>query len=330
MADWFTDSDATSQTTKASTADSSSSIFASNSSVSTSASSASASSSSIFASSSSSSSSSSSASVSSSSSTSSSSSSSSASSSGDSFLDSIVVPTSSDFVSSSSSSSSSSLYQVSDGELKLRSKELTAIPADLAKSCGAFVTTLDLTNNAINSGKGLDGFFKLQTLIMDKNKLTSISDFPVLTSLETLWINNNNIADLSSLCDVIVKNFPNITYLSMLKNPACPNMYWEGEAEAYQRYRHYVIYRLPRLKMLDASEIDSEEAKEAARVGKFCEVARPSVKEDDDTKTSGVLRAQPSFKPNKQPKVATFLGKGKPRYDGSNSEGNRFICNEDL
>jgi len=30
------------------------------------------------------------------------------------------------------------------------------------------------------------------------------------------------------------------------------------------------------------------------------------------------------------PKVATFLAKGKARYDGSNSEGNRFIMNDDL
>jgi len=30
------------------------------------------------------------------------------------------------------------------------------------------------------------------------------------------------------------------------------------------------------------------------------------------------------------PKVATFLAKGKPRYDGTNSEGNRFIMNDDL
>jgi len=194
------------------------------------------------------------------------------------------------------------------------------------------LTKLDLTNNLLSTGKGLESFSRLQTLILDKNSLKSLSEFPQLKSVDTLWLNNNLFSDLKSLMDEIEKKFPNVTYLSMMKNPACPNMYFsDGEAEAYQRYRYYVIFRLKKLKYLDATPIDNSEQKEAERVGKFSITAKPVVKEGepeiDLTQAKGPTQ---SYKPNKPPKVATFLGKGKARYDGTNSEGNRFISNDDL
>jgi len=131
--------------------------------------------------------------------------------------------------------------------------------------------------------------------------------------------------------DEIEKKFPNLSYLSMMKNPACPNMYFsDGEAEAYQRYRYYVIFRLKKLKFLDATPIDSSEQKESERIGKFQIAAKPVVKEGEEDDLSQSQAPSQPFKPNKPPKVATFLGKGKPRYDGTNSEGNRFIMNDDL
>lgn len=51
----------------------------------------------------------------------------------------------------------------------------------------------------------------------------------------------------------------------------------------------------------------------------------------EEAKEETAAKATPVIVPGgKPPKVATFLAKGKPRYDGSNSEGNRFIVNEDL
>lgn len=120
----------------------------------------------------------------------------------------------------------------------------------------------------------------------------------------------------------------------MLRNPACPDMYFsDGEAESYQRYRYYIIHKLKKLQYLDATPVDATERKEAEMRGAFCKIARPS----------GPVSPQPIAEPivkkssigvaaggNKPIKVATFLAKGKPRYDGTNSEGNRFIMNDDL
>ncbi len=37
--------------------------------------------------------------------------------------------------------------------------------------------------------------------------------------------------------DCITKAFSNITYLSMLKNPACPNFFTGKDFDDYKRYR---------------------------------------------------------------------------------------------
>lgn len=46
-------------------------------------------------------------------------------------------------------------------------------------------------------------------------------------------VNNNNIADLDVFIQTLKKSFPNLMYLSMLKNPACPELI----AEDHKRYR---------------------------------------------------------------------------------------------
>jgi len=217
-------------------------------------------------------------------------------------------------------------------EISLSSKNLQSIPQDLVQKYALSLLKLDLTDNLVSSWKGLESFSKLRTLILDKNSIKLLTDFPVLKTVDTLWLNNNQISELKPLLDIIEKSFPNLIYLSMLKNPACPNIYFsDGEAEAYQRYRYYVIYRLKNLKLLDATPIDAAEHKEAARVGKFMQVE--SSQGNNSSGEAGATSKAPGLKPNipsKPPKAASFLGKGKPRYDGSNSEGNRFICNDDL
>jgi len=218
---------------------------------------------------------------------------------------------------------------VPQATIALRGRGLTALPAGFVQTQAATLKNLDLSENKISSGASLNGL-KLQTLQLDKNELAALTDFPVMPSLETLWINNNQLKDLKATMDAIEKSFPNVTYLSMMKNPCVPNLYFsDGEFEAYQRYRFYVIHRLKKLKLLDATQIDATEQKEADRVGKLSVVMKPqTTKEEDERPIQKATR--PPIKPSKPPKVATFLGKGKPRYDGSNSEGNRFISNDEL
>lgn len=128
------------------------------------------------------------------------------------------------------------------------------------------------------------------------------------------------------------------------------------------RYRKFVIHKLPKIEFLDASPVTAEERKEAARSGHLSGVARA---EEDDSAQIYQARSQKermgaaAAKPVKSQaflaKVRWFsfcgwvlgsidcarrvgnlmisctpISQSKPRYDGSNSEGNRFIMNDDL
>lgn len=140
----------------------------------------------------------------------------------------------------------------------------------------------------------------------------------------------------------------------------------DGEQAAYRRYRLYTIHRLPKLHFLDSTEITEEERKEAKRVGANMAVRRPipgSEAMNSSSSGSGGDLAESGGTPKSlsspevgsynmsaeeekamtlrrqrqkeellshRPKAAAFLARGKPRYDGSNSEGNRFIMNDDL
>lgn len=218
-------------------------------------------------------------------------------------------------------------------ELSLAGKGLDELPAEVAKRCGDTLIKLDLTDNSITSGRNFEGLVKLETLILDKNGIQGLTNFPRMESVTTLWLNNNNLTDMSSAVDSIKDAFPNLTYLSMLMNPCTPNIYLDDSAaEAYQRYRYFIISRCPKLAFLDSTPIDNAEKKEAEAKGSFLKVAKPK------GVSSGSRQQEQNFGQKQYaaavsttpPKVATFLAKGKPRYDGTNSEGNRFIVNDDL
>jgi hypothetical protein len=121
-----------------------------------------------------------------------------------------------------------------------------------------------------------------------------------MKTVTTLWLNNNKLSDSDAIMDAVAKSFPNITYLSMLRNPVVPDLYSsDSEAEAYQRHRYYVIHRLAKLQFLDASAVTPVErymvlhmtlpiilylhlclflmySKEAEKRGKFLRVAKPA------------------------------------------------------
>lgn len=67
----------------------------------------------------------------------------------------------------------------------------------------------------------------LVTLIIDDNKFSVLTDFPVLKMLETFSANKNDFADLSLFLDEAFDRFGNLKNLSMLKNPLNP--FFEGE-----------------------------------------------------------------------------------------------------
>jgi len=130
-------------------------------------------------------------------------------------------------------------------DINLSSRGLTQLTEKIVKNFGATARRLDLTDNEIKSGALFDQMTALEVLVLDKNNIETFEAWPVMKNVTTLWLNNNKISDINGTMDFIAKTFPNLSYLSMMKNPACPNMYFsDGEAEAYQRYSFLMLHQL--------------------------------------------------------------------------------------
>eukprot|EP01103_Thecamoeba_quadrilineata_P003955 TRINITY_DN1368_c0_g1_i2.p1 TRINITY_DN1368_c0_g1~~TRINITY_DN1368_c0_g1_i2.p1 ORF type:complete len:232 (-),score=27.30 TRINITY_DN1368_c0_g1_i2:218-913(-) len=153
---------------------------------------------------------------------------------------------------------------------------LKEIPTYLGEQYGPFIENLDLSNNEIKSIANLSQFSKLKTLVLDNNLIESKQKLPKLTTLHTLCVNSNNIDDIEIFLNEVKKQFPNVSYLSLLKNPDCPNFFTGKDQQDYQRYRYFVLHKMPNLKFLDSSPVTPTELKEAKRVGQFMRVARPT------------------------------------------------------
>ncbi|XP_046963486.1 leucine-rich melanocyte differentiation-associated protein-like [Vanessa cardui] len=207
------------------------------------------------------------------------------------------------------------------------------IPPSLWNMYGTKVNYLDLSYNNIETLKGLENFKALEELILDNNKLGDTVNFPHLPRLRTLSINKNQISDLDRLINEISKNFPSLTYLSLLSNKACPNQLSDNDKDDadYQRYRYFVLYKLPNLRFLDSKRVSTAESKEAATRGQFMRVRRPTI----DTSPAVVSPPGTTLRPlpvdlNSLGKHKGAYGKCLYKYTGKHSEGNRFILNSDL
>ena len=230
------------------------------------------------------------------------------------------------------------------GELVLAYRDLERIPESVVAKHAAGTTLLNLTENRIASSDGLDMFTRLETLILDKNNLEGLSWCCPLPSLKTLYFNNNNVSDVDSFVSDVAKKFPALEYLSMMRNPCCPEFFTitdSSHQEDYRRHREYILFRLPGLQFLDATDVTAEEVATASRRGSYLgKKARPTPKKKNNTDREAALLAQQAYEAAKRktkqgPSTArspsTFLGVGPDeRYDGTHSEGNRFITDDDL
>jgi hypothetical protein len=126
----------------------------------------------------------------------------------------------------------------------------------------------------------ISAFAKVHTLILDKNGLQGVGGFPKMPSVTTLWFNNNEVNDIVEFMDEVQATFPNVTYLSCMRNPASPPLVCVSEEDvaASSRFRLYVVHRLPKLQFLDASPVTAEERKEATARGQFLAVRKPKQK----------------------------------------------------
>lgn len=125
-------------------------------------------------------------------------------------------------------------------EISIVDKGLSEVPREVAESSGSVAKTLNLTENAIRAPGNLQYFTALETLILDKNELEGLTGFPPMDTLRTLWFNNNRVADLAEFMDQVSSLFPNLTYLTCMRNPASPPLVCMSEEDvaAARRYRY--------------------------------------------------------------------------------------------
>jgi leucine-rich melanocyte differentiation-associated protein len=180
---------------------------------------------------------------------------------------------------------------------------------------------------------GFEEFSKVDTLVLDKNNLASLSGLPRMDSVRTLSFNNNVVDDFPLFLDTVCASLPNVDILSAMRNPASPPMIQMSEEDvaASARHRLYVIYRLPKLRFLDAVAVTAAERAEATAKGRFLVPRRaaPSTVAPAAPPAEAEEPAEETA-PASSKGMSAYLGIGKSSYDGKHSEGNRFIVNDDL
>ncbi|KAK5584038.1 hypothetical protein RB653_005645 [Dictyostelium firmibasis] len=151
--------------------------------------------------------------------------------------------------------------------LDLAYRDITEINPQIVDRFGPYVKELDLSNNNLEKDLTiLEGFKKLTTLVLDNNRISHHIKFPVFTQLHTLWINSNQISNLSVFVDRVCESFPNVRTFSMLKNEACPNFFNGHSLREYKDYRLYIISRLKCIQILDSTPVTPDERVEAIKL----------------------------------------------------------------
>ncbi|XP_058796546.1 leucine-rich melanocyte differentiation-associated protein-like isoform X2 [Phymastichus coffea] len=210
---------------------------------------------------------------------------------------------------------------------------------------GADCWSLDLSFNELSSLSALKDFPRLRELVLDNNDLKDLSTLPTMVGLSTLSLNNNKISDVDSALERIRQCCPQISYVSILGNPGCPDQLTYPNAndeEDYERYRVYAIHVLPvTLRFLDSRPVTNRERTLANNRGKFFKTVRfdgKSAKSVVPTKPQDVfdeINFHVKYTPlpisvrSPQDHKGAY-GKCRYQYSGKNSEGNRFISNNDL
>ncbi|XP_040292018.1 leucine-rich melanocyte differentiation-associated protein [Bufo bufo] len=214
-------------------------------------------------------------------------------------------------------------------------KDCIMIPKFLANNYGHQAKRLDLSFNLLRSLEGLDGFVCLEELILDNNQLGNHIIFPLLPYLHTLTLNKNELTEVEHLLDTLATSAPALEYLSLLGNQACPNelVSTEKDEDDYQRYRYFVLNKLPNLKFLDTRKVTSKEREVASSRGAFMKVVKPK----ESKLSSGKDSRSPDLPYTPLPSASRdptnhrgVAGKCRYIYYGKHSEGNRFIRDDQL
>jgi hypothetical protein len=163
-------------------------------------------------------------------------------------------------------------------------------------------------------------------------------------------LNKNRLQDLYKLVDQLRHAYPILAHLSLLGNEACPyqiipttntspnntnlSQFAQNRLEEeYQRYRHILIFRIPTLKFLDASEISSQERHIATQLGDILYTiaeTKQSQLLNEERKSDRRDHYTPLPTNTDNNKYRVTIGKVRNTYRGEGSQGNKFVQDVDL
>lgn len=200
---------------------------------------------------------------------------------------------------------------------------------------GKNVTSLDLSFNKLYSLEGVENFPNLTELVVDNNEIDDSVILSEMPHLHTLSLNNNKITNLDLLVKKIKLKLPKLQYLSLLGNIACPNELsdTEKDEEDYQRYRYFVLHHLPNLKFLDSRRVNDKEWAEGKKRGQYMNIARPIACYSENVveeKKEIICNTPLPHKLRNPDDHQGIYSRCVYKYTGKQSEGNRFIRNNDL
>lgn len=179
----------------------------------------------------------------------------------------------------------------------------------------------------------LSKFTKLVILVLDNNNIGDDNEFSFIPTLETFWVNNNKISRLEKFLTQILKCFPCVSYVSMLKNPCCPNYLVGKSSTDYKRYRDMVIGNIPTLKFLDSATITASERNTALLYqSKIARLAPKDYRQKPQTPPEEAKGEKGGLDKVETNVTTSGVETGVSRYVyvGKHSEGNRFIRDKSL
>ena len=138
-----------------------------------------------------------------------------------------------------------------DRELDLRAFKITVI-----ENLGATLDQFDAIDFSDNDIRKLDGFpllVRLKTLYLNNNRISRIADdlHESIPNLSSLILTNNHIQELGDIEPLVP--FKRLECISLLNNPITTK----------KHYRHYVIHKLPNVRVLDFRRVRLRERNEA-------------------------------------------------------------------
>ncbi|XP_012284073.1 leucine-rich melanocyte differentiation-associated protein-like isoform X2 [Orussus abietinus] len=147
------------------------------------------------------------------------------------------------------------------------------IPSGLIRVVGSDCLSLDLSFNELTSISAVRDFTCLEELILDNNDLRDLRSLPPMPTIRTLSLNNNKITDIDATLERIRECCPDVSYVSLLGNPGCPDQLTDptvNDDADYERYRLYAIHVLPpSLRFLDSRPVTKQERLDARSRGRF-------------------------------------------------------------